>query len=79
MNYPLTAEDRDVLERAQTLVAELIPFEVEAEMNDGELPPDVKERHHRLARDLRLTAVVPTLQSVGDSSLLPLRAHSSGA
>ena len=54
MNYPVTDEDRDVLERARTLVAELIPHEVEAEMNGGELPPEIKERHHRRVRELGL-------------------------
>jgi alkylation response protein AidB-like acyl-CoA dehydrogenase len=57
MNYPMADEDRDVLERARTLVEELIPYEVEAEMNAGELPPDVKERHHKRVRELGLAAM----------------------
>ena len=52
MNYPTTDDDRNVLERARTLVEALIPYEVEAEMNDGEVPPDVKKRHHELVREL---------------------------
>ena len=57
MNYPITDEDRAVLERARTLVAELIPYEVEAEMNGGELPPEIKERHHKRVRELGLAAI----------------------
>jgi acyl-CoA dehydrogenase len=57
MNYPISDDDRAVLERAQALVEELIPFEVEAEMNEGELPPDVKARHRRRVRELGLTAI----------------------
>jgi alkylation response protein AidB-like acyl-CoA dehydrogenase len=57
MNYPITDDDRAVLERAQALVEELIPHEVEAEMNEGELPPDVKARHRRRVRELGLTAI----------------------
>jgi acyl-CoA dehydrogenase len=57
VNYPITDEDRNVLERARTLVEELIPFEVEAEMNEGELPADVKKRHHERVRELGLAAM----------------------
>jgi acyl-CoA dehydrogenase len=36
---------------------ELIPFEVDAEMNAGKLPPDVSARHKRMAIELGLTAM----------------------
>jgi len=36
---------------------ELIPWEVEAEMNGGELPPDVAARHRRLAVELGFSSM----------------------
>jgi alkylation response protein AidB-like acyl-CoA dehydrogenase len=36
---------------------ELIPWEVEAELNEGRLPPDVKARHKRLAIELGFSAM----------------------
>ena len=36
---------------------ELIPWEVEAEMNQGELPPEVRARHQKLALDMGLSAM----------------------
>ena len=36
---------------------ELIPFEVEAEMNRGRLPADVSTRHKRIARDLGFSSM----------------------
>ena len=38
-------------------VDELIPWEVEAEMNRGELPPDVAKAHHQRAADLGLISI----------------------
>ncbi len=41
--------------------AELIPHEVEAEMNAGELPSGLRERHRRLAREIGVYAMaMPT-------------------
>ncbi len=34
---------------------ELIPWEVEAEMNDGEIPPDVADRHEKMSIELGLS------------------------
>jgi alkylation response protein AidB-like acyl-CoA dehydrogenase len=53
----MTDQDRDIQDRARTLADELIPFEVEAEMNGGELPPEVVEKHHQLVRDLGFEAI----------------------
>ncbi len=39
--YNLSAEDLEIQARARTFIDEVIPFEEEAEANDGELPPDV--------------------------------------
>ena len=36
---------------------ELIPFEIEAELNDGKIPPDVARRHHDLAVELGFSAM----------------------
>ena len=44
--HGLTAEDLDVQARARMLADELIPYEVEAELNDGELDPAVLEKQH---------------------------------
>ena len=58
MNYPMTEEDRDIQARTRKFVdEELIPHEVEAEMNQGELAPGVRERHQEKARELGLFAM----------------------
>lgn len=54
----LTERDREL----QTITAvfvetELIPWEVHAEMNDGELPEEIRSRHESEARRLGLTAI----------------------
>ena len=36
---------------------ELIPCEVEAEMNAGRLPPETAERHHRMAIELGFSSM----------------------
>ncbi|MBI2237443.1 MAG: acyl-CoA/acyl-ACP dehydrogenase [Actinobacteria bacterium] len=58
MPYPMSDEDRAIREKARRFVdEELIPHEVEAEMNRGELPPEVLERQERRVRELGLGAV----------------------
>jgi acyl-CoA dehydrogenase len=57
MGFPMTEEDRDIQERARAFADELIPFEVEAEMNGGELPPEVVEKHEQRVRDLGFEAI----------------------
>jgi len=54
--YNLTAEDLEIQGRARTFADELIPFEVEAEMNGGELKPEAEEAHRRRVRELGLHA-----------------------
>jgi alkylation response protein AidB-like acyl-CoA dehydrogenase len=61
----MTDEDLDIQERARALADELIPFEVEAEMNDGELPPEVMEKHQQLARDLGFEAAINIPRELG--------------
>ncbi|MGO8884100.1 MAG: acyl-CoA dehydrogenase family protein [Streptosporangiaceae bacterium] len=54
--YGLTEEDLRIQASAATFADELIPFEVTAEMNDGELPKDVTAQHAARARELGLAA-----------------------
>ena len=54
--YGLSDEDLAIQERAGTFADELIPFEVTAEMDGGELPPDVNAGHVKRARELGLYA-----------------------
>jgi len=58
LSHQLSPVDREVQSRARRFVdEELIPWEVHAEMHDGEIPPDVREKHEHLARELGLTAI----------------------
>lgn len=45
--------------------AELIPHEVEAELNGGDLPPETVERHERMAIDLGLSRMDAPLEHGG--------------
>ena len=54
--YGLSAEDLQIAERARTFADELIPFEVEAEMNGGDLAKDVVAAHKARAIELGLYA-----------------------
>jgi len=69
--YGLSAEDLKIQATARSFADELIPFEVTAEMNDGELPADVVAGHAKRARELGLHAAnMPTeLGGGGFSSL----------
>lgn len=57
MSLSLTDREARLRQTARDFVDELIPWEVEAEMNHGELPPDVVEGHHERAAELRLTSL----------------------
>src|SRR5438093_3615099 len=57
MSFPLTEQDRDIQERARTFADELIPYEVEAEMNGGELPPEVVKEHEERLHELGFDAI----------------------
>jgi acyl-CoA dehydrogenase len=53
-----SGDDRAIQQRARRFVdEELIPWEVHAEEHGGEIPDDVRERHHRLAVELGLYAM----------------------
>jgi acyl-CoA dehydrogenase len=59
--YGLTEADLDIQARARLFADELIPFEVTAELNGGELPAAVTEKHAARARELGLCATnMPT-------------------
>jgi acyl-CoA dehydrogenase len=56
--YPMSAEDREIQQRARTFVDdELIPWEQHAEANGGHIPADARRRHHDLAIELGLFAM----------------------
>src|SRR5215468_3595562 len=58
MPHPLPASARAWQEKVRRFVdEELIPFEVEAEMNGGLLPEEVRQRHRRKAREIGLHAL----------------------
>ncbi|HXW47200.1 MAG TPA: acyl-CoA dehydrogenase family protein [Streptosporangiaceae bacterium] len=54
--YGLSAEDLQIQGRARGFADELIPFEVEAELNNGELPKEVTAAHKARAIELGLYA-----------------------
>ena len=54
--YGLTSEDLEIQARARAFVDEVIPHEVDAEMNSGELPAELTEHHQRRAKELGLLA-----------------------
>jgi alkylation response protein AidB-like acyl-CoA dehydrogenase len=66
MSHPLSAEDREIQARARTLIDEIIPYEVEAEMADGELKPEVHEAHLARARELGFHAINIPREHGGD-------------
>jgi acyl-CoA dehydrogenase len=64
MDIALDATTRDWRDRAfRFATEELIPREVEAELNEGRLPPEVEKRHKKLAVELGFSAMdVPKSQ-----------------
>ncbi len=64
MDITLDATARDWRDRAfRFATEELIPYEVEAELNEGRLPPEVEKRHKKLAIELGFSAMdVPKSQ-----------------
>ena len=57
MSISLTTAERALQERARAFVDELIPWEVEAEMNRGEIPENVLKEQKERARELALTSI----------------------
>jgi alkylation response protein AidB-like acyl-CoA dehydrogenase len=55
MPYPLPPRAREIQQRVRKFVTEaLIPWEVHAEMNNGEVPDDVRKKHKAGAREAGL-------------------------
>jgi alkylation response protein AidB-like acyl-CoA dehydrogenase len=55
MSYPLPPRARAIQEKVRAFVTtELIPWEVHAEMNNGEVPEEVRKRHKIAAREAGL-------------------------
>jgi acyl-CoA dehydrogenase len=54
--YGLSDSDLQIQARAQSFADELIPFEVTAEMNGGDLPKDIVAAHAERARELGVAA-----------------------
>jgi len=57
MSISLSGPELRLQETARRFVDELIPWEVEAEMNRGELPPDVAKAHSERAAELGLISI----------------------
>jgi acyl-CoA dehydrogenase len=69
--YGLSDEDLAIQSRARSFADELIPFEVQAEMDSGELPPDVTAGHAKRAQELGLHSTnMPTELGGGGYSML---------
>ena len=67
MSYPMSDEDRAIQNRARAFVdQDLIPYEVEAELAGGELPPEVVKQHERRARELGFGAITMPKELGGD-------------
>ena len=64
MDIALAATAREWRERAfRFAIDELVPWEVEAELHEGRLPPEVEKRHRKLAVELGFSAMdVPKSQ-----------------
>jgi alkylation response protein AidB-like acyl-CoA dehydrogenase len=54
--YGLTEDDLDIQKRARTFADEVIPYEEQAELAGGELPPGLAAAHATRARELGLCA-----------------------
>jgi acyl-CoA dehydrogenase len=78
--YGLSDEDLEIQTRAATLADELIPSEVEAELNNGELPKEVEAAHAARARELGLCATnMPTeLGGMGYTTLQQVLVQEQG-
>ena len=58
MSYPLPETARAWQEKIRRFVdEELIPHEIEAEMNDGELPKDIRDGHYKAAQEFGLAGM----------------------
>ena len=72
MDIVLDEQARDWRDRAARFATEeLIPWEVEAELHEGRLPPEVEARHKKLAIELGFSAMdVPTAHGGRDARVV---------
>ncbi len=71
MDIALDATARDWRDRAfRFATEELIPREVEAELNEGRLPPEIEKRHKKLAIELGFSAMDVPKATAGSSSAI---------
>jgi alkylation response protein AidB-like acyl-CoA dehydrogenase len=72
MPYPLSSEARALQAAVRRYVDEqLVPWEVHAEMNQGEVPPEILVRQKKAARDLGLNSMdAPKALGGGGASML---------
>lgn len=72
MSYPLPKRARDLRNAARRFVEEeLIPWEVHAEMHEGLIPDEIKERHKKIAREIGLNAMdIPVEQGGAGLTML---------
>jgi acyl-CoA dehydrogenase len=67
MTYPMSDEDRAIQDEMRRFVdTELIPFEVDAEMNGGVIPAETEERQKAKLREMGLSAVNMPKELGGD-------------
>jgi acyl-CoA dehydrogenase len=57
VSHPLSAEEIEIQAKARAIVDELIPYEVEAEMNGGRLPDDARERAEKMVHEAGFEAI----------------------
>lgn len=72
MSYPLPQRAREMRDATRKFVTqELIPWEVHAEMHEGQIPGEIKARHRKLAREIGLNAMdIPVEQGGTGLSML---------
>ena len=78
--YSLSDEDLEIQARAATFADELIPLEVTAELNDGDLPKEITAGHAARARELGLCAtnMPPELGGLGYTALQQVLVQEQG-
>jgi acyl-CoA dehydrogenase len=78
--YGLTAEDLAIQANARDFVDSLIPYEVEAEMAGGVLPPQVIDAHHAeaISRGLYATNIPKAAGGVGLTALQQVLVQEQG-
>jgi alkylation response protein AidB-like acyl-CoA dehydrogenase len=66
MTFGLSEEELDIQARARTLMDEIIPWEIHAELHEGELPEGQTEKHMARAHELGFNAINIPKEHGGD-------------